>query len=161
MRAFIFLLLSFSFGMQHPYYMSITQIDENAKAKTLEVAVKVFSEDLESVLEKLYKKQINIHTAKELEGTNDRIAAYIAANFSIESNHKKCNWRFIGKEKEDDATWIYIEFDEISAVSSLKVTNTILTELHESQNNIVHIAVNHQSKSYLLSRNKPFAEIQY
>ena len=39
----------------HPFYISITEINHNAKDKTLEISCKMFAEDLEETLNKNYK----------------------------------------------------------------------------------------------------------
>ena len=36
----------------HPFYVSVTEINHNAADKTLEISCKMFTEDLEEILEK-------------------------------------------------------------------------------------------------------------
>ena len=49
----------------HPFYVSVTEINQNASAKTLEISCKFFMEDFEQTLEKAYKAQLDISLAKD------------------------------------------------------------------------------------------------
>ena len=49
----------------HPFYISITEINHNAKDKTLEISCKMFAEDLEETLDKNYKTEVDLSLAKD------------------------------------------------------------------------------------------------
>ncbi len=55
------LLLSAS---PHPLYISVTEINHNAKDKILEVSCKIFTNDFETVLEKIAKTKVDLSPAK-------------------------------------------------------------------------------------------------
>ena len=45
-------------GDIHPIYISSTEVDYNTKAKSIEISVKIFVDDLEPVLSKKYNSKI-------------------------------------------------------------------------------------------------------
>ena len=40
----------------HPFYVSVTEVNQNVSEKTLEISCKFFADDFENILEKSYKK---------------------------------------------------------------------------------------------------------
>ena len=47
------ILLTPSSGTHHPIYVSVTEIEHNAKDKTLEISCKIFTDDFEKTLAQL------------------------------------------------------------------------------------------------------------
>lgn len=47
-------------GIKHPLHVSTTEVNFNAKDKTLEVSCKIFSDDFEAILAKLYKQKTDL-----------------------------------------------------------------------------------------------------
>ena len=48
----------------HPFHVSTTEINQNAKDKILEISCRIFTDDFESILEKNYKTQSRPYTSK-------------------------------------------------------------------------------------------------
>ena len=44
----------------HPFYISVTEINQNPKEKTLEISCKLFAEDFETTLNKEYKTTVKL-----------------------------------------------------------------------------------------------------
>ena len=55
----IFIIFSFSGASLHPIYVSVTEIEHNAKDNTLEISCKIFTGDLEAVLRKNNKIKVD------------------------------------------------------------------------------------------------------
>ena len=47
-------------NVAHPFFMSVIDINHNAKDATLEISVRVFSDDLEKTLQQFSKQKIDI-----------------------------------------------------------------------------------------------------
>src|ERR1700737_4709264 len=56
----------------HPLYITVTEINHNAKDKILEVSCKIFTNDLEAVLEKGAKTKVDLSSSTE-KRTNDKL----------------------------------------------------------------------------------------
>lgn len=145
----------------HPFFVSISQIDYNAKYKSLEISMKVFSDDFAACVEKRGGGKLYLHTNKENAQANTQIAQYINENFSIQVNGKVAAMKFIGKEKEDDATWIYLEISNVNKVQSLNISNKLLFECYDSQTNMINVNVNGNKKSLVLKRNNAAGNLTF
>lgn len=159
---FFFSCIAFTSGADnHPFWVSITEIAHQPKNQTLEISIKFFTEDLEQALNTVYSKKFYLNESKEAKDANEKIKAYLAQHFALSVNHAAVKWNYIGKEKEDDATWIYLEVEKVKTLSHISIKQSALTELHESQNNIVHVAVGGKRKTLMLNREKPTGEVQF
>ncbi len=60
-------LVWFSLGAttkHHPLFISVTEIEHNAKEKSLEVSCKIFTDDFERTLRAAYKTKVDLLDAK-------------------------------------------------------------------------------------------------
>lgn len=137
----------------HAFFVTISEIEYNAAEKTVEISIKIFTDDLEKALNNRFSGKANLNTSQESPQVNTYLQGYLVEKFGISVNNVAQTCQYIGKEKEDDATWCYLEVKNVAAVSNISVKNTLLMELYESQNNIVHVKVRGKSKSMMLKRN--------
>jgi len=114
------LLPLLAFSAAHKFYLSVTNIEYSEKSKALQITSRVFIDDLEALL--------------------------------LERYDFKGNYDFIGKKYEDDLIICYIEVPELelSEHSSLTIQNDVLTDMFKEQQNIVHLKINNQKKSFVL-----------
>jgi hypothetical protein len=143
-------LLSFS---AHPIYVSTTDIDYNQKAKTLEIAIKVFSDDLGEALSKEQGTTVEIATDREHKNATALITEYLRKNFVIELNGKPRDFKYLLRKKANEdfyAIWILLEVPKVRSIKSLKLTNNILIDYNKGQQNYVKFRED-KSKSYARS----------
>lgn len=134
----------------HPFYVSICQINYNAEAKSLEIACKIFIDDLEEALEQKGNKDLNLGLENESASADEYISAYLSKHLSIEVNALPVQGDFLGKEITDDVVWCYIEMLEVPFPNEISIHNTLLLSTFENQQNIVHMKVNGKEKSLRL-----------
>lgn len=140
----------------HDFHTSLTEMRYNPKAKSFEISLRVFTDDLEKVLSATNQNK------KFLVENNDKndvfVEAYIKKHFVIiNSKNQKPIINYIGKEKEGEATWIYLEMPVNESINSSKIQNNVLMDMFEDQTNIVNIFVQNQKKSYLFTvKNRVF-----
>jgi hypothetical protein len=58
---------------------------------------------------------------------------------------------YLSNEKEDNVLICYFKINDISKLKSLKIENSILTEVHPEQQNIIQFNNNGSKSSLLLS----------
>ena len=150
MQLLLIQLAFFLTTVSHPFFISICQIHHNAEAKTLEMAVKIFADDLETALEAQGTKALRLGTSQEAPGADAAIAAYLDRQITIKVNGQELKGKFIGKELEMDVIWCYVEFPGVSDPRQIDISNRLLMEQFSTQTNIVHITVNHTRKSLLM-----------
>lgn len=139
----------------HKYYVGVTEINYNKEAKTVEIAVKLFTDDLERALEESGEKErLFLGEKNENEATNEAIIAYLTQNFVVEINGKEYSWNFIGKEADIEACWSFLEIKNVKRINELKVINNALLEILPKQTHLVHININNNKQSALLNISK-------
>ena len=131
----------------HPFYVSVTEINHNAKDKTLEISCKMFSEDLEKVLEKDYKQKVDLSDEKLHDTNNNLIDDYLHKHLRVKVDGKEAVLKLIGFEKESEAVWGYLQADNIATAKKVEITNSILHDFTEDQINLVHVIVGGKRKS--------------
>jgi hypothetical protein len=139
---------------KHAFHTSITQIEYNAKAKTYEISVRLFSDDFARAID-LENKTKN--TKIEDGDKNEKVVFdYVNKHFSIVSpQNKKAVLKFIGKENEDLATWIYIELPVDQLTNGCKIQQISMMELFDDQVNILNYRNGEIRKTLLFdSKNK-------
>jgi hypothetical protein len=133
----------------HEFHLSLTEINHNSEKKTLQIAVKLFTDDLTAALEQNGKKKLNIGTQNEIPQANELIANYIKQHLLLKVNGKDVSFDYLGKEAETDATWSYVEVKNVAKVQILEVQNTLLIETFDDETNMVNLNINGRKKSGL------------
>lgn len=144
--AVLIVLVSLSSFMNiHKYYVSVTDIEYVKEAKSLQIISRLFVDDIEKVLQERYDDSIKI----EDELTDTYIEKYFSKKVLITINNELKQFKFIGKEIEDDMVHCYFEIENISNIETINVTNKLLFDMFDNQQNITHLKINDKKKSFL------------
>lgn len=149
--------------VRHPLYVTVTQIDHNAKDKTLEISCKIFTNDFEGAIKKTLKTEIDLSSEKDKPLAGKLINEYIARHLQIKVDGKPVVLQFVGseKEKETEATWSYFQVNNVPSVNKLIITNTLLYESFDNEINLIHVTVSGNRKSTKLSNPDSTAEFDF
>lgn len=143
-------LLSFA---AHKYYLSLTKIDYIKESKSLQITMRIFIDDLESTLNKIYNKPFELDTKTELEDANIYIEKYLLKQFIVSINGSKTKYNYLGKKYENDVVYLFAEIENISEIKSIQITNRTLMDAINEQQNIIKLNVNNKKKSFILTNN--------
>jgi len=157
----LFLILGVNSVKAHPFYVSICQVDFNDETNSLEIALKIFTDDLILGLENDGKTVLFIGEKIENPNLNKYIFEYLKSQMKFTINNKKVDFNFIGKEVENAVVWTYLEIENIDQLKAFGVESKLLTEVRESQSNIVQVSNNGTIKNILLNKNKTIDSIQF
>lgn len=138
----------------HEYHSSITDIKFNPRTQSLQVAIKVFTDDLENLLSKRSKSKVTYNAGSE--SIKQQLATYMASALTFElAKGKPLKQRYVGSEEEADVVWIYLEVPvQQASLSQLYIQNAVLTELFDDQMNIVNLDYKGKMHSMLLQKNE-------
>lgn len=142
-QLFLIILLSiFTFGFtasEHPIYVSVAEVDYFPKKKEIQVALKIFTDDLEAAIRK-EGKRLNLDTSKEIENADVYIRKYLDNYFYIKVNDKQdLTMAYKGKEYVDDVTWMYFNYTNVpKKIKTLSIKNNVIIKVHPSQLNMTH-----------------------
>lgn len=146
----LLILPLFAFTTAHKYYVSVTQIDYVKEKQAIQVTSRIFIDDFERLLQERYDDKIILNTGKDEKEIDLYIEKYIKSKFKIKVNGAVANYKFLGKEYEDDIIYCYIEIENVNEVKSFEVENRILFDLFNDQKNIVRTYINSKHKTFVL-----------
>lgn len=145
----------------HDFHVSITKIDLNPESKKLEIMIKLFTDDLSEALNQKYGTNFMLGTASEPPNANDRLKEYVNGQFSISVNGKPVELNYLGKQQEDDATWVYIESERVGKIRSMAVSNPLLTDLFDDQANLINVKVEGKKGGLTLRKGETTGEVKF
>ena len=96
-----------------------------------------------------YDKSITLAGKDEPETINTFIEKYLKEKITIKINNKATNITFIGKEYEGDIMRCYLEIEGVKSIQSIEISNKILFDLFEDQQNIIKTKINSKQKSVI------------
>jgi hypothetical protein len=134
-------------SLPHPLYISVTEINHNAKDKILEISCKMFTDDLEAVLEKAAKTHVDLTAPAGKPVSDKMIEAYVEKHLRLKVDGKPVVLQFIGSEKENDGTWSYFQVNDVPAVKRIDAVDELLYDGFNQQINIMHVTVGGDRKS--------------
>ena len=133
--------------LAHPLYITVTEIDHNAKDKILQISCKMFTNDFEAALEKNAHAKVDLSDVKAKAASDKLIADYVEKHLQIKVDGRTVGLQFVGSEKEADGTWSYFQVSNIPSVKKIDVTNSLLYDNFNQEINIMHVSVGGVKKS--------------
>tara|TARA_A100000164_G_scaffold184057_1_gene163505 strand:- start:112 stop:627 length:516 start_codon:yes stop_codon:yes gene_type:complete len=138
----------------HPYYLSATRVLYSKTYNQFQCTSRFFIDDLESLYKsKLVNNEIYKFEKKKFEVF---LKEYLKENFIILYDDVIQNQTFVGTEFLNDIIIIYFEYQIKSDFKKITIKNSVLMNHISDQKNIVHLEINDEKKSYLLTLKKPF-----
>lgn len=156
-KIFFLLLLAAglsSFTAAHKFYVSVTEIEYNEKAGSLQIISRVFTDDFENLLRKRYDDKIRLGAKNETAGVSEFFEKYLEQKMEIEVDGKPVTLNYLGKEYENDMIIFYIEAEDVPSFKTIDVRNTVLMDLFAEQKNLVHVEYKGKTKSLVLAEGK-------
>ena len=144
-------LLLLSFTPKHDYHVSVTQMQYNATSKSFEVSIRIFTDDLEKALSRSHSNQRFVIKDND---QNDRfVEEYIRKSFVLTDSQKKSTViKYVGKEQEADATWVYLEIPFQGTLTGSRLSNVALMEVFDDQVNMTNIKFQAEKKTFLFKK---------
>ncbi len=149
------------FSFLHPFHVSVTDIEFDEEAKSLEIAQKIFIDDLGNAIMTKEGNSIDLFEVENNEKIRSMVQAYIESKFKLEVNGKPAPYNFLGASHKDDVIWCFMEIPKVRKLNTIKVTNTVLTEVFNDQVNLIHIKVDGKLRSMKLEKNEPSDTLEY
>ena len=121
----------------HKFHASLTQIEVNARARTVEVAIRVFVDDLEEALTRRAGHRVRLETAADFDSL---ALAYVASSLKLVApDGIPLTFRWIGKEASVDVVWVYVEAPMSRDLDGSVLENTLFFDLFDDQVNTVSL----------------------
>ncbi len=145
----------------HKYYVSVTKIEYIQNEKSLQIISRVFIDDFELLLKQRYDKNVVLDPKLESSNANDYIKRYLKQKLGININNKPTQINYLGKEYENDIIYFYIEINNVEAIKTLNITNKLLFDQFEEQQNIVRTNIYAKHKTFILTPSSAIATLNF
>jgi hypothetical protein len=147
--------------LPHPFYISLTDMVYNRDRNSIEIAQKIFWDDLEVALSQLSQSKVDFLRPTDPKALNELAENYLLAHNQIYINGSLQKVHYLGFEIEDDAAWFYMEIENVPLPKEIRIKNTILLADFPPQQNIVNFYLDKSPKSIITSKNKQEGELRY
>lgn len=131
----------------HPIFVSVTEIEHNAKEKTLEISCKIFTDDFEKTLRQQYNTHVDLLNPKEKAAMEKLVSDYVLKHLAVKADGKPISLQYIGYEQQEEGIESYYQVNNIASVKKIEVTDNILYGYKKEQISIIHVIVNENRKS--------------
>lgn len=145
----------------HPIFMSVTEIEHNAKTKSLEVSCKIFTDDFEKALRATYKTKVDLLDGLLRAEMDKLVSDYVKKHLQINVDGKTTPLKYVGYENIEDGIYCYFEIENMIAPKKITITDDILYEYKKEQISILHVAVGGKRQSTKLSNPEKLAEMRF
>jgi hypothetical protein len=131
----------------HPLHLGVVELAHNAEEKSLEITVKLFTDDFEHVLQKALNVDVDLINPVDREAARKAVEAYVKKHLQVVVNGKAAAMECIGFERDFEATYSYFQASGIAEAQKWEIQNTLMYDLFDDQSNIIHVMVNGKRKS--------------
>ncbi|UKM66304.2 peptidase E [Flavobacteriaceae bacterium GSB9] len=129
--------------------------------KSVQIISRIFINDFESAVRTRYNKVLTFGGEDETENLDDYIEGYLKDYLTIKINGKRADLAYIGKEYDIDIIKCYLEIEDVKKIDTLEITNRILFDLIQEQQNIIKTKINSKQKSVILIPQKDTAVLKF
>ena len=150
LHLFALALLLFSFHT-HPYYVSVTEIEYKPATGELEIACKIFTDDLELALRQTFQEPVDLYNQSQQQKNERLLQQYFEKHLGVTGNNKPMKFSLLGSEIQEEACWSYLLIKNVPKLKSLTVFNNLLYHSRKDQINILHFRVKEKRQSHRLT----------
>lgn len=153
MRRFLalgaFLLVLVAAAGAHAYHASIMEARLNPGKQQLEVALKVFTDDLETALSSGQPRRVSLAETPAAQ-LNSLLAGYLRRTVAVGTKPGEAlPLSYLGQQVEKDAHWLYFSVKLPATARGLTLRHRLLLEQFPDQMNIVNLEAGGKKQSAL------------
>lgn len=134
----------------HKFYVSVTEIEYVKEKKSVQIISRIFIDDLENALRARYKDGLTFAEHDEAPEVEIFLEKYLNDKLQITINGKQVMVKFLGKEYDNDIVFCYLEVTGVNQIDSFEVSNTVLFDRFDDQQNIIKLKIYDKNKSFIL-----------
>ena len=143
-------VLSLLLTLIHPFYVSVIDVNHNAKDKNVEISIRIFVDDFEATLKQNYKRNIDLHKSANDVQINKLITNYIESKLKVVLDGKPQAMQYLGYEVQKESVWIFLEINNINHIKKINFNCNLLYDFQDKQMNIFNVKANGIEKNYKL-----------
>lgn len=133
------------FTLFHPFYVSMVDINYNEPGKSLEVSVRIFTDDFEKALKNSCNCKIEWSKPSEKDKLDLLVNNYVKSHLAFTIDGKTVNLQFAGFEAEDASTWNYFEVKQVGKFKKLEITSDLMYDISDLQTNMFQVKMGNKT----------------
>ncbi len=138
----------------HEYHVSITEITYVKDKNRVEIISRLFFDDFQDVLNERYSTNLSLDPTSPSSDLEIYIEKYFYKKLKIEIDGEPKDLQYLGYRFDEDRINIFLKIDEIPNLKEIKLSNLLLTDFFDDQQNIVHGFKEDQKASAMMNRYK-------
>lgn len=143
----------------HPFYVSVTTIEQSRDKASLEISSRIFFDDLEVALKEEFGGKTDLKNTAQNPQNTELIRRYFQRHFKLKVNGEPVSTELLGFTIEGEAAWCFLEAKDVSSVQKLEVSNSLLYASFKEQIHIFHLNISGKKKSMKI--NNPDARARF
>ena len=147
----------------HPMYFSVTNMDIDAQGRSIMFTIKMFTDDLETILHNKYNIDGWIGTPAEHRDSRRRLEEYVNERFSLVVNSgERITLHTDSMAIVEDSMWFHMKGVAKQTIRRMEIENRLLTDFFEKQNNLIIVSIGGKEKKWdKLDRKKYKIELSF
>ena len=146
----------------HPVHVSNTDVDLSRDGRTLEITVRIFTDDLEEAITPPGQAVTARFGTTPPPVLDSLLRRYLRDRLRITlEEFTAAAPTLLGHERADDATQIFLELPVAARPTRVRVLQRVLLDRYDDQTNLVHVTVGTAKRSALLRRGQDEAEWRF
>jgi len=145
----------------HPFYISLTEIRYNNTNQSLEIAQKIFWDDLEVALGDKYKTKVDFLNTQNKAVLEKMVEDYLLEKNQIKVNGQVVSLSYLGYEIEEEAAWFYLEATNVPLPKLVEIKNEVLIQNFDGQQNVINFYLDKKPKSLILYRDNETGKLAF
>jgi hypothetical protein len=150
--AFLLLLVPLLALTRHTYHSSILELRINPQQQQVEIALKIFTDDLENALSRGRPQHLTLQDPRVVPLADAYLRSHLELALPYTSSRQPrlpLTLQFLGMQPEKDAYWLYAKAKLPRAATAVWLRNTVLLDVFSDQMNIVNAEGNAKKVSEL------------
>ena len=154
----IFFLIAF---VSHKYYVSTSFYEFKNDSGSLQLTMKIFKDDFTNLIKK--REGIDLGTNKNLNSSEikSKINEYLLSNLDIFFDNINYELNYLGAEENDEMFTFFLEIENLPTFKSITLKNSILFDLFDDQQNIIHLKKGNKKRSFILRKDSPVNTFEF
>ena len=133
----------------HPLYVSMTDMDIDTQKGSIVLSIRIFTDDLETILHNKYNVDGWIGTPKEHRDSRRLLGEYVNERFSVTVNNgEKLGLVIDSLAIIEDMMYFFMKGIALKPIRHVEIDNRLLTDFFAGQSNLVLISTGGKEKKW-------------
>tara|TARA_B100000768_G_C11274967_1_gene375460 strand:- start:2124 stop:2615 length:492 start_codon:yes stop_codon:yes gene_type:complete len=145
----------------HKYYVSTSLYEFKEDTSSLQITIKIFKDDFINLINEKYEIDLGTNQNLNSKEIKELINKYLTSNVFIYFDDNKYEPFYLGLEENKEMFIFYMEIENLPYFKKIQLKNTILFDLFEKQQNIIHLKKGIKKRSFIFRKKSSNASFEF